>query len=122
MKQKLRFHHLGIPTDRALPNADYNADLKIHGTGYFENPYGIEWHNFDPDNDLPDIVKTQPHIAFVVDDLASALNGKEVIVAPRSPVEGVRVAFIFECGMPIELMEFDRAEEDIWPHPGKFVI
>jgi hypothetical protein len=33
---------------------------------------------FDPDCDLPELVKTVPHVAFVVDDIESAIVGKEV--------------------------------------------
>ncbi len=47
-----------------------------------------------------------PHVAFEVDGLASELAGREILIAPNSPADGVRVAFIVENGAPIELMEF----------------
>ncbi len=120
--QKMRFHHVGIPTDRKLPDADYNASLKIHGTGYFDTPYGIEWHNFDHDNPLPEIIKTTPHVGFVVESLADAIDGKEVIWGPTSPAEGVTIAFIVDGDALIELLQFDRPEQEVWPHPTKFQI
>ena len=120
--QVLRFHHVGIPVDRKLPDTDYNAALKLHGSGYFENPYGIEWHNFDEDNELPEIIKTMPHVAFVVDDLKAALKGKNVIVHPRCPADGVIVAFIRDGDALVELLQFTRPEQEIWPHPSKFQI
>ncbi len=120
--QKIRFHHIGIPTDQPLPDEDYSSKLKMHGSGYFDSPYGIEWMNFDDDNSLPELIRTVPHVAFVVDDLDAALEGKDVIVEPESPADGVRVAFIVDNGAPVEFLQFDRPEQEVWPHPGKFEI
>jgi hypothetical protein len=47
-----------------------------------------------------------PHLAFEVSDLNVELLGKELLIAPNSPSEGVKVAFILENGAPIELLEF----------------
>ena len=38
--------------------------------------------------------------------LAYALEGREILIPPNSPSDGVRVAFIVENGAPIELLEF----------------
>ncbi|EEA93859.1 hypothetical protein [Pseudovibrio sp. JE062] len=118
--QELRFHHVGIPTSEKLPEADHNEKLKLTATGYYDGPYAIEWMNFDDDNPLPDVIKTTPHVAYVVDDLHEALKGKDVILPPQSPTEGVWVAFIHDGRNLIELMQFDRPEQEIWPHPDKF--
>jgi hypothetical protein len=85
-----------------------------------QSPYGVEWMRFDPDCPLPEIVKTVPHIAFVVDDLAAAIAGEEVIIAPNSPSEGVTVAFIVHDGAPVEFLQFDRPEAEIWPRAARF--
>ena len=39
-------------------------------------------------------------------DLSSERAGREILIPPNSPSEGVRVAFIVENGAPIELLEF----------------
>ena len=39
-------------------------------------------------------------------DLSSELAGREILIQPNSPSDGVRVAFIVENGAPIELLEF----------------
>ena len=88
-------------------------------TGYYDSVFGIEWMKFDADNPLPELIKTVPHVAFVVDDLEAALEGHEVIVPPNSPAEGVTVAFIVENGAPVEFLQFDRPEQEVWPHPTK---
>jgi hypothetical protein len=56
--------------------------------------------------DVPEIVRSVPHIAFAVDDLDEALKGREVLIAPTEPSAGVRVAFILDDGAPVELLEF----------------
>jgi hypothetical protein len=61
---------------------------------------------FDEHCQVPEIVKTVPHLAFVVDNLDSALEGKPILIPPNPPSPGVRVAFILDDGAPIELLEF----------------
>jgi len=36
------------------------------------------------------------------------------------PANGVTVAFIVDHGAPIEFLQFDRPESEVWPHDGKF--
>jgi len=48
-------------------------------------------------------------VAFEVDDLEQALEGRKVIIEPNSPSPGVRVAFIEVAGAPVELLQIDRA-------------
>ncbi len=116
------YHHIGIPTDKPLPAEDYSEKYKCYASGYFQSPYGVEWMKFDLDCPLPELVKTVPHVAFVVDDLEAALAGQQVLIEPDSPTEGVTVAFIVDHGAPIEFLHFDRPEAEIWPHQSKFRI
>lgn len=111
----LRYHHLGIPTDRELPEEDYVAAFKMYASGFEASPYGVEWMRFDPDCPLPELVKTVPHVAFVVDDLEAALAGQEVLIPPNSPTPGLTVAFIVHNGAPVEMLRFDGPEAEIWP-------
>jgi hypothetical protein len=101
-----RYHHVGIPC--AAPHADEHhiVHLGVHVRGFESSPYGIEWMRFEPDCPLPDPVRHIPHVAFVVDDLDEALEGKVVLIAPNAPSRGVRVAFILDDGAPVELMQF----------------
>lgn len=111
----LRFHHLGIPTARPLPEDGYIAAFKMYASGYDQSPYGVEWMKFDPGCPLPELVKTVPHIAFVVDDLEAAIAGREVLIPPTSPSPGVTVAFIVHNGAPVEFLRFDGPEAEVWP-------
>jgi len=80
--------------------------LNVHVSGFEASPYGIQWMRFDKDAPYPDAVKSLPHVAFEVDDLERALEGKEILVEPNCPSPGVTVAMIIDDGAPIELLEF----------------
>jgi hypothetical protein len=103
-----RYHHIGIPTATPRPGEKHLPQLKICVCGFSSSPYGIEWMRFDPDCSLPEIIKTVPHVAFEVDDLEEALQGREVISPPGSPSDGVRAAMILHNGAPVELISFHR--------------
>lgn len=117
---ELRYHHIGIPTNKRLPEEDYNETYKMYASGYFQSSYGVEWLNFDIDCPLPELVKSIPHVAFVVSDIEAVIADKEVIIEPNNPAEGITVAFIVENGAPIEFLQFDTPESEIWPKEAKF--
>lgn len=119
---ELRFHQIGIPTEKPLPAEGYSQRYKLYASGYDKSPYGVEWMKFDSDCPLPELIKTVPHVAFVVDDIEAAIAGKEILIAPNSPAEGVTVAFVVDDGAPIEFLQFDRPEAEIWPENAKFRI
>jgi len=104
-----RYHHIGIPTQTPRPGEIHLPKLKIHVAGFESSPYGIQWMRFDADAPYSQIIKTVPHLAFEVDDLAAALEGKEILTPPNSPSEGVTVAMILDNGAPVELLEFAPA-------------
>ncbi len=114
----LRYHHVGIPTDEPKEGEYYNVELKFHATSFDSNPYGIEWMRFEPGCRIPMLVRTTAHVAFEVDDLESELEGKEVLIEPNSPSEGVVVAFIVENGAPVELLQIDRGRVSGTPPGG----
>jgi len=101
-----RYHHIGIPTTEPKPGETHLKDLKTFVVSHQKSEFGVEWMRFEVDAAVPDLVRRVPHVAFEVTDLASELAGREILIAPNSPSEGVRVAFIVESGAPIELLEF----------------
>lgn len=77
----------------------------MYVSGYESSDYGIEWMRFEPDSPLPELVRTVPHVAFEVPDLEAALDGRDVLIEPNSPSDGIRVAFVVEDGAPVEFIE-----------------
>ena len=105
----MRFNHIGIPTTARFEGEIRLDHLKMVVSDHRANPFGIQWQRYDADAPYPELVKTVPHVAFEVEDLAAALHGQEVIIAPNSPSPGLIVAFIEVDGAPVELMQIDRA-------------
>lgn len=103
-----RYHHLGIPTKESKPNEKYLKKYKMYVSGFDTSPYGIEWMRFETDSPISKLIQTVPHIAFEVDDLDSAIVGKELIGEISSPSKGARVAMILDSGAPVELIEFNQ--------------
>lgn len=107
-----KYHHLGIPTTTPRPGERYLPHLKVHVCGFESSPYHIEWMRFDPDCPVPDLVRSVAHVAFEVDDLDAEIAGKEVLIPPNSPSEGVRVAFIVDDGAPVEFLQLMARSAD----------
>jgi len=104
---RLTYHHVGIPTTVARPGEIYLEPFKMHVVPFDTNPFGIEWIRFEPDSPIPELVQRVPHVAFVVDDLEAAIEGRDILIEPNSPSEGVIVAFIVDNGAPVEFLQFD---------------
>ena len=102
----MKFNHIGIPTQDSFEGEIDLPHLKMTVSDHENNPYGIQWQRYWQGAPYPDLVKTIPHVAFVVDDLNKELEGKKVIIKPNSPSEGLIVAFIEVNGAPIELMQY----------------
>ena len=105
----MKFNHLGIPTTERFEGEIDIPHLKMTVSDHKNNPYGIQWQRYWVDAPYPELVKTVPHVAFVVDDLQKAIEGKNVIIAPNSPSKGLMVAFVEENGAPVELMEYGES-------------
>jgi len=102
----MKFNHLGIPTKERFEGEIDLPHLKMTVSDHKNNPYGIQWQRYWDNAPYPDLVKNVPHVAFIVEDLQKAIEGKNVIIQPNSPSEGLMVAFIEENGAPVELMEY----------------
>ncbi|MCL1058968.1 hypothetical protein L2729_13385 [Shewanella gelidimarina] len=102
----MKFNHLGIPTNERFEGEIDLPHLKMTVSDHENNPYGIQWMRFWEGAPYPDLVKTVPHVAFEVENLAKELEGKKIIIEPNTPSEGLTVAFIEVNGVPVELMEY----------------
>ncbi len=103
------FHHFGIPTDQPREGETYLEDAKLFITDVEASANKIEWLRFEPGSPMPEMLKSVPHIAYVVDDITAELAGADVLMEPFTPMKGVTVAFVIEEGAPIEVMEMSQA-------------
>ena len=109
----LKYHHIGIPTTKKRPGEVYLEKFGMSVVGFEHSAYGVEWLRFEPNSPLPELVKTVPHVAFVVDDIVKAIEGKDVLIEPNSPSPGVMVAFVVENGAPIEFLSFESEDHPL---------
>ena len=115
MNSMPRYHHIGIPTQVPRDDEVYLEKFKMYASGFDISKFGVQWLRFEDDAPFPDLVKTVAHVAFVVDDLASTIAGREILIEPNSPSRGVTVAFIVDNGAPVEFLQFDGPEHEVWP-------
>ena len=97
--------HIGIPQKSKPANGIYLEDAKLYITDPADSKNNIEFLYFEDECQMPEIVKTSTHIAYVVDDIDAELKDAEVIIPPFMPLPTVKAAFILEDGLPIELMQ-----------------
>jgi hypothetical protein len=109
MASTRRFHHVGVITDSVQPGEIYVAETRVHVTNPALHPYRVEYLRFEPDSPVTGPVRTQPHMAFVVDDLEAELAGAHLLLGPFRAMDGLRVAFVLEDGAVFEFMHFDAA-------------
>ena len=110
-----KYHHLGIPTNKAMSNEKYLPQFKMYVSGFCKSPFGIEWIRFEKDSPIDKLIQEVAHIAFEVQDLDFELNNRDlkVITEPNPPSDGVRVAMIEHNGSPIELIEFNKLKDNV---------
>ena len=99
------FSHIGIPTSVAREGESYLEEAKVHVTDYASSENKIEWLRFESESPMPVELQTTAHVAYLVDDLEEALVGQKILIEPFSPMEGVKVAFILDDGVPVEYMQ-----------------
>ena len=104
----MKYNHIGIPTTGRFEGEIDLPHLKMTVSDHENNPFGIQWQRYWEGAPYPDLVKTVPHVAFEVDDLAAALADQKVIIPPNSPSAGLTVALIEVNGAPVELMQYDK--------------
>jgi hypothetical protein len=113
-KIKYTYHHLGIPTKDHKPGERYSSTFKMYSSDGKDKNFRIEWHRFEAGCTLHPLLQTIPHLAFKVDSIDKAIKNKTVILEPYYPFEGFRVAAIEVDGAPIELIETNLNEDEIW--------
>jgi hypothetical protein len=108
-----KYHHIGIPTTESKDGEYFVPEWKVSLTPYDISKFHVQWCRYHEGCVLPELVKTVPHVAFIVDDMEEELEGKKIIYGPYTPADGWRVVFIEECGAPIELIETNLTEDQV---------
>lgn len=96
--------HVGIPTKTKPANTSYVDLLKVHITNPDESAHKIEWLYFEEDSPMAKIIQDQTHFAYEVEDIEKELQGAS-IVWPLTDLGGMKLAFIVEEGVPVEIVQ-----------------
>ena len=81
------------------------------------DPFNIEWLRFEPDSPVTGPLRTEPHVAYRVDDVAAAIVGHDVLAEPFDRRRGdgfLRVAFVLVDGAVVEFMQYANPSEAGW--------
>ncbi|MBT3377961.1 MAG: hypothetical protein HN742_01375 [Lentisphaerae bacterium] len=104
----MEFHHIGIPTDKKRENETYMEGAKLYVTDVADSEHKIEWLRFEDGSPMPEALQKVPHVAFKVDNVAEAMEGKPCLLEPFEAAPGVTVGFILEDDAPVEYMSIDE--------------
>lgn len=110
---KYEFHHFGIPLQDGVCKGIYSEKAGM----FTEDNLGkfrVQWHRFTDASPLHPLLKTVPHVAFKVENLADAVKGEEIILGPYEPIDDYFVAIINDAGVPIELVQTNLSDEELW--------
>ncbi|BAN26971.1 glyoxalase/bleomycin resistance/dioxygenase family protein [Caballeronia insecticola] len=108
------FHHMGIPTHETREGERYSPQFRMYTSDAECALLHVQYHRFEAGSPLPELMRTVPHAAFKVSDLAKAIEGKKVLLGPYEPIDGFRVAVIQDGEAPVELIETSLTDEQIW--------
>jgi hypothetical protein len=113
------FHHLGIPSHQIRPGERFSPLFRMYTSDSECGLARIQWHRFLPESPLHPLIRTVPHTAFKVDNLEAAISGHKLLLEPYEPIPGYCVAIIEDGGVPIELIETQLADEEIWSRAAR---
>jgi len=101
------FHHIGLPTEDPQPDETYVEETKVWVTDPADHPFRVEFLRYEADSPVTGPLREKAHVAYRVDDLKTALEGRDLLLEPFTPMPGLSVAFFEEDGVVIEYMQFE---------------
>lgn len=102
------FDHVGITTAAVQPGENWVEQSRVWVTNPRHHPEHIEFLRYEPDSNVPDTIKANPHIAFRVASLDAHLSqpGVEIIIAPFEVGGFLRVVFVQKHNTIFEYMQY----------------
>ena len=79
----VEYMHIGIPIKEVKPNMNYSEEMKLWLGNPDDYDYKIEYLKFEAGGPFPEIMTTNPHVAYKTDDMDPYLaDADEVIFGP----------------------------------------
>jgi hypothetical protein len=101
----MTYHHTGIPVFEKMDGMVYMDALKVWISDAGANPYKVEFLYFEPDSPMAAAIQDDAHVAYVVDNIAEAVKGKSVLWPVMQAMPGLKIAFIHDRHVTVELMQ-----------------
>lgn len=98
-------NHIGVVTTTPAAGEVYNEGMKVWLTDFSKSPNKIESLRFEEGSWMPEVIQKKAHIAYQVDSIEEEIKGAKILIEPFVAGEGLKLAFIEEEGIAIELME-----------------
>jgi len=102
----LVFDHVGVTTTVPQPNENWVESSRVWVTNPHTHPEHIEFLRYEPHSTVPEIIKTNQHIAFRVEALEPHIADQEIIIPPFTVGDFLEVAFIRKYDMIFEYMHY----------------
>ena len=117
MKQfdRSKFDHIGVVTETKQPDERWVEATRVWVTSPREHPFNIEFLRFEPDSPVTGPLRTDPHLAYRVDDVHAAIEGLDVVLEPFEAAPGFcKAAFVDVGGALVEFIEYANPDEEGW--------
>lgn len=91
------FSHVGMITTEKKAHENFVASSRVWASDFGKHPYLIEWLRYEPDSPVTGPIRTEPHVAYEVDDIQVAAKGMKVLLEPFCPgVYGIALVGFFQ--------------------------
>jgi hypothetical protein len=101
----VQFDHIGVPAPAKRDGMRFLESKRLWLTSPGDHPFRVEWLWYDPDSEEVELVRTMPHVAYLVPSLEEAMAGHPVVAEPFDVFGEVRVSFIEVDGAPVEFVQ-----------------
>jgi hypothetical protein len=101
----VEFDHIGVPAPAKRGDMRYLESKGLWLTSPADHPYRVEWLWYEPDSLEAELIRTVPHVAYLVESLEQAMAAGPVLAEPFDVFGDVRVGFIEVDGAPVEFVQ-----------------
>ena len=98
----MKYLHTGMIVGEKLPDMIYMEPLKVWVTDASKDKYSIEFLYFEVD--MAAAIQEQPHVAYEVEDIDAALEGKSILWN-KMDVGGAYIAFVYDNDTVVEFYQ-----------------
>lgn len=100
----MKYMHTGIIVGDKLPDMIYVEPLKVWITDASKDKYAIEFLCFDVDSPMAAAIQEQTHVAYEVENIDEALEGKSILWN-KMDIGNAYIAFVYDNNTVVEFYQ-----------------